>query len=126
MKPKYRNLLRSALPALIFIPTISGLATAAIILPNGLGDVIITTAVNNSNSGPNNILVANGQPLGAHEIRLDPNAFLSPAGAAAIDIRVLETSGASHTINMGAGSSINAGLNNGITTATPSVPPKTS
>ena len=58
MKPKFRNLLRNALPALIIIPAMTQMAQALIITPDGAGNVFVTSL----NSGPNSIL-ANGSIL---------------------------------------------------------------
>ncbi len=92
------------------------LATAAVIMPDGFGDVLITT----SNSGANSVLVPVGQPVAfaPYEIRFDPNASLTPAGAASINIQDVV---ATYVVNMGAGSSINGGANDGITSAAASL-----
>ena len=113
MKPKYNRFLRVAFPSLIILPAMAQMASAAAIMPDGAGNVLITTT---GESGANNIVVPLGQPpaFSPFEIRLDPNAFLTPAGAASIDV---QDTAATYTVNMGAGSSIDAGPNDGITSA---------
>lgn len=113
MKLKHWNPFRTALPAIIVIPAMTGLAAAAVIIPDGFGDVLVTA----SDSGANHIVISAGQPAGSHKVRFDPGAFLTPAGAPTIDIQVPDGAGASYTVNMGDGASIDAGANDGITTA---------
>lgn len=116
MKPKYRSLAKAALPSIIVFPAMMTLASAAVINPDGFGNVLITT----SDSGANNIVVPAGQPAGPHEIRFDPGTSLTPPGVSVIDIRPADADGASYTVNNTAGGTIRAGGasgSHGITTA---------
>lgn len=113
MKPKYSRFLRTAFPSLVIIPAMAQFASAAVIAPDGFGNVLITS----TDSGANHILVAAPQPAGQHEIRFDSGTSLTPDGAASIDLRVLAAGTSSYKITLGTGSAINGGANAGITTA---------
>lgn len=109
MKPKFRRFVKRALPALIIVPAMMQAASAATILPDGFGNVLITTA----DSGAHNIQTGFGgpPPAGAHEIRIDAGASITPAGGDAVEIQVSNASGATYTIN-----------NNGTLSANPGAP----
>jgi len=96
MKPKYRHFLKIAFPSLIIIPAMAQLASAAIINPDGFGNVLVTPT---SNSGPNNIQTGFFPVAGAHEIRVDAGATVNPGSGDAIEIQVFDASGATYTIN---------------------------
>jgi subtilase-type serine protease len=73
MKPKYRNLIRKALPALIIVPATAGLTIAAPI-PTALNGSLIVTSADN---GANHILVNGGaSPI----VEIDVGTILSADG----------------------------------------------
>jgi len=123
MKPKYTRFLRNAFPALIFLPAMAHLASAAVILPDANGDVTITAA----NSGNNNVLVPNAQPLGQHTIFFNPGTNLTPTvpPATAISILVEQASGASYLVDNNAGAAITGATGfDGISTTGAVTPPE--
>ncbi|MCX6867538.1 MAG: hypothetical protein NTV46_15215, partial [Verrucomicrobia bacterium] len=92
MKPKYHNLIRKALPVLIILP---GMASAAIITPDGFGNVHVTTV----DSGPHNIQTGFFPPSGAHTILIDAGATINPGSGDAVEVQVFDASLATYTIN---------------------------
>ena len=110
MKRKFKRNVKSLPLAVTIAMSATCASFAATIMPDGFGNVLITAG----DSGANNIVVPAGQPaaFSPFEIRFDPNTFLTPTTAASIDI---QDTAAIYTVNMGAGSSIDGGTNDGIT-----------
>lgn len=97
MKPKYRTFIRKALPALIILPVMTGLTSAAIITPNPVtGNVLVTT--DPGDSGPNNIQTGFFPAPGNNEIRINAGAFVNPVSGDAVEVQTFDASGAFYTI----------------------------
>ncbi|MEI6676268.1 MAG: autotransporter outer membrane beta-barrel domain-containing protein [Verrucomicrobiota bacterium] len=96
MKPKYKRFLKTAFPSIILLPAMAQLTTAAVINPDGYGNVLVTPV---SNSGPNNIQTGYFPVAGAHEIRVDLGATVNPGSGDAIEVQVFDASLATYTIN---------------------------
>jgi uncharacterized protein with beta-barrel porin domain len=95
MKAKYRQFLKAAFPSVIILPALAQMTSAAVINPDGFGNVLVTT----TDSGAHNIQTGYSPVSGAHEIRVDANATLNPATGDVIEIQVVDASGATYTIN---------------------------
>ncbi|BDS08666.1 serine protease [Oceaniferula spumae] len=98
----------------LMIPVITPDANAAVVIPDGFGNVLVTTP----DSGANSILVPAGQPAGLHTIQFNPNTFLTGDGTHVIELQSTLASGASYQIVGSTGLNISAPAGfDGITTA---------
>ncbi len=116
MKPRLQRFFKGAIPSIIVLPAMVQLASAAIILPNGAGDVLITLA----GSGPNNIQTGFGgpPPAGSHQILINAGATVNPLAGDVIEIQVSNASAAFYTITNNGSLVSNGGVgNHGIDTA---------
>lgn len=110
MKPRLHRFFKAAIPSLIVLPAMAQLAGAAIILPNGAGDVFITIA----SSGPNNVQTGFGgpPPPGNHQVLVDAGATLNPLAGDVVEIQVSNASAAFYTINNNGTLVSNGGVGN--------------
>lgn len=127
MKPKFRRFVKKALPSLIVVPALVNLASAAVIVPDTLGNVLVpgnfsgasTVTATGGSTSPFTVTVANGASLTGdaglqNGITVTSNNYtINNSGSISVAQRGVESSNGDLVINNLAGGLIRGG-NDGI------------